>query len=687
MSNTTSNINGSTTSESGGSKIWIIIGVITLVIVVIIAIVWILDAMENKNNTTTFAKVNEACVTNTSDSTTVPICGTGLACIKTAGSNVGVCKSIIGNSCVSTNDCVAEGFCVNNICSTSEGGGGLNQPAPCNSITLVDVGGICKAVSGASCSQTSDCATFGQQCVVTNINNPSVKTCTNPKALGQPCVYNDDCTSLYCDPTSKVCSVNGGTDGNYGASCIYYAANNEYNNCVDIYKCQRDLANAYNTTTSVGICLPPVTSWPYNDPNQRICSSSSNSCIPPSVCYNGICIFPPDDKLSCAVSASVVGSGYSSSGGCLKGFVCDNSTRCVPTSGYPGNGTVWKIVQWIRSINGQMGQWVPLQTLPLPGLRPSFTSYTPNGTNSSTDIFIYTTDVSTNTYAVSQNSIKGFYKPYYLVYNGNVTELTLNFINSDNQSHTYVDVPYDIKFIPSNSGMKIAILVRQYLFTNINPPNFKYRSWWVMLATLDVTNPAIPILNIYRPSYNIYINNANLDTLPTNFDLDLRNGRFLYNLTDNSNYYLRECPINATTDNLAINNTGTSIQALDISINPPVNDLQFVTYTPLAINSLISLGINTGDNIVLYNTGGVSYGETTVNKMNITTYPSSISENLEILYTQTFNSITSLYLVKGENSVIMPVDVNINTIPNISILDSTVTNQLPNLYILTPTVS
>lgn len=660
---------------SSNNKVWWIIGIVILIIVVVVIIVWVLDVNENKNNSTTYAKLNQACVVNKADSNTVPTCTTGLACIKTTPTNTtGVCKALVGGTCALDTDCApSNGTCINNVCTTNTNSGGLNQPAPCLNSIFIPVNGICKANSGTACGQTSDCGVYGQQCVVTDAGNPSVKTCTAPKSVGQSCVYNDDCSSLYCDQTNFVCSINQNNEGNYGSTCVYYAPNNDYTNCIDIYDCQRDLANSNNTTTSVGICLAPVSTWPNNTTN-RICSSSTNSCIPPSVCYNGLCVFPPENKLSCAAS--------NSSGGCSKGFICDNSTKCIPTSGYPGVGSVWKIVQWIRTTNGQMGSWYPLETLPQPGTRPSFSSYT---TNTGT-MFIYSTDVSTNTYTSNQYSIKSYYKPYYLVYNGFISVLTLNFINSDNQSHNYIDVPYDIKFIPTTSGIKVGVLVRQYIFSNISPPVFQYRSWWVMLADLDITDINNPILNIYRPSYDVYITNVNIATIPTDFSLDLRSGRFGYNLTADSNYYLKSCPPNTTTDNLAINSTNSfSTQNLVPPITTPIYNLQFLTYAGLTNPGLTHFVSNLGFDISI-NDSSTIYGSADINKMSVTTYPTSLAE-IEIFFTQTFNAVTNLYLVKGSNTVIMPVDVNASTIPNISILDSSVTNQLPNLYLLTTTAS
>jgi len=640
------------------------IGVIILIIVITIVVVLIWNNQE-ESQPPPLASYNEPCVSNTNDSNTIQLCSTGLTCIKTPiTATTGVCKKNLGSICINTIECVPNLFCISGICSENQSGG-LNQPPPC-SVGYIDVDNICKAGSGISCSITSDCAVYSQQCVVTNVGNPNVKICTVPKGNGQPCIYNDDCSSLYCDPNTNVCTLNPTPSGGLSGSCLYYTPNNQYITCENTLYCQRDLANVTNTPSSTGICLPPVSSWPANNTN-TICTSRTNSCIPPSTCYNGQCIFPLNFPLSCAVSTtSTTGS---SSGGCLKGFSCVNSTTCVPSSGYPGAGTNWNLVEWIRSENEQMGYWNSLPVnLPEPGTRPSFTTFTDiNGSS----IVIYSPDVSLNSYNISSNVVT--IKPYYILQNGILSDLIIKYVNSDSVLQLYIDIPYIIKFIPSNTSMKIIVLTNHFIYNPSNP-SLTEKSWYLMTATLNGNT-----LTVVRPSFNSAIITSKVvyPAIPTNFNLDFRDlGRMMYNLGDS--WYIRQCIANGITDNYPINLDAENVDTLLNPILQPIFDLQFLTNTD-EIQLITQLVINKGTNIELYNMN-INFGTPDINKMSVTTYP----DEFEILYTRTFNGVTSLNLVEGSNSVVMPVDINSKTIPNISV---TLVNQLPKLYILTTTVT
>jgi hypothetical protein len=627
---------------SNDNNIYTIIGIILLAIIITVIIVIILNQQEN-SQPLPLAKYNEICVVNAADSTTVSTCDTGLACIKNNTTSItGVCKQILGTSCIDTVECVPNTFCNSGICSTTQNGG-LNQSPPCN-IGLMNINNICKIVSGGNCSITADCGVYGQQCVVTNVGNPAVKTCTVPKPTGELCIYNQDCASLFCDPTTNTCSGQQNNDGNLGSLCVYYAANNTYINCQEIYKCQRDLANVINNTTSNGVCLPPVITWPANNTN-NICSSDTNSCIPPSICYNGQCVFPINNPLSC--------SPTDSTGGCLTGFTCDNKTTCLPTTGYPGNGTNWNIVQWVRSVNGQMGWWNPLTSVPSPGINPSFSSYT----SISDNIFIYCpdtsqTDISNDFYYQSQ---------FYIIRNGTLSNLTINFNGNTNL------VIYLIKFIPSNNNIKIRALIY-----DING------GWYCAPATLNFNTLTINSPTKFPTYQSLKI---------TDFNMDCRGdvGRWMY-CVNNTDYYITTCPIDGSTNDYLIDiNKATNINNLPVPITGPVFDLQFITYANLTEYSIDQLVVDNGNSIYLYQTDA-KFGSFDISKMYVTTAPIS-NNNLEIMFIQIHNGLLSLYLVEGENTVIMPVQINNKTLINMSVLDANLSNQNPNIYILTSTAS
>ena len=655
-------------SDSGT---YTIVGIILLVIVIAVIIVLVLNGQE-ESQPIPLATYNQTCVVYASDSVTVPVCSIGLSCIKsTSTSTTGTCKKNVGTICTNTIECVPNLYCISGICSEFQSGG-LNQPAPCLP-GYVQVGDICKSGSGTSCSITEDCGVYSQQCVVTNVGNPLVKTCTVPKTDGQPCVYNDDCSSLYCNPETNLCSLNINPDGGLGSSCIYYSVNNNYTNCQETLACQRELANTNNTISSTGICLPTIDIWPANT-TDTICNSNTNSCIPPSTCYNGECIFPPNFPLSCAVSTTTTTN--SSSGGCLTGYFCINNT-CVPSSGYPGVGSKWNVVEWIRSANGKMGYWstlpsvtgpgiVPIiNSLPEPGIRPSFSTYTsPTG-----PIIIYSPDVSTNNY--DQNVT---YNPYYIVQNGVQSILQINYVNTDAVTAFYADVPYLIKFIPSNVSMRIMVLTKQYLI-NTGNPTLNTSAWFVMTATLSNN-----ILTVSRPNNSVYNSAAKikLPDIPTDFNMDFRGlatqGRMMYNM--GNDWWVKVCASPGTTNNFMIDLNATKISTLIPPINPPVFDLQFLTSTD--VSSITQLVVNTGANMDIYNSG-ITFGSSDITKMSVT----SFAPEFEIYFTQTHNSITTLNLVEGSNTVVMPVSVNYNTIPYISVMDFSLSTQLPNLYMLT----
>jgi hypothetical protein len=142
----------------------------------------------------------------------------------------------LGEACTTTSQC-AQGSCTNSVCTAYPGEG-----EPCNATSTTsacsEVGLICSQTSntcvavgltGDPCTTSRDCSPIymcgaagtcqlrprlGEacsqatgSCIDHSYCEPTTMTCTAPKADGQPCGSDRECTSNNCDQTTTTCTT------------------------------------------------------------------------------------------------------------------------------------------------------------------------------------------------------------------------------------------------------------------------------------------------------------------------------------------------------------------------------------------------------------------------------------------------------------------------------------------------
>ena len=628
---------------------YIIITIIVFVVVVILMISWSITVKQPKNfplsSQFTQAGFGMRCTDNppslvtTDPSQYIPQrCSDGLKCVYfNPEDTYGICRKSEGSSCNNVFECEPDmKMCFGNICSKTSSGG-LNQSPPCLG-NLIDTNGICKKPEGESCSDSSQCSL--NSCVTPDPDFPTIKICKLGKTNGLPCVYNPDCISEYCDLSLGygICQPLNTQTGDLGAVCFYYKAPNQSTRCRESYNCSLDLAT---NTNNLGFCANSLYTWPSNTLNIE-CNSDS-SCLPPSVCNNGICVFP-NDPLSCTFG--------NTSGLCTLGYNCQNDYRCIPTLNFPGITNKWVLFQWIRSTNSKMGFWSYIVPLDAPGILPTLSTL-----NSSIGLIsLYNPDTSIigNNYTLTvgiQNSIANFIyvKP-----------------GDWNANDNFTVTPSIVKFISN----KVALLIK-FFYNNIN-------TFHIIFSDIPTSN----VLNFLLPTKAVVIGiTANNSPIAVNnFDLDLRGtfGRLLY-IPSSSNGLILYNNTNLSTSLPTYSLTNTNF----VPLSKSGTNAQFLTLLGGA-NDTSYFGVQQTNKSIYLSPSGETFG----NGVSFTAFSSNVSTPLdtEILYS--LENSTRLQYKFGLNNVTMPIDANVNSILSIGVLDTSVigTDVEEGLYILTTSI-
>ena len=478
---------------------------------------------------------------------TPQVCDVGLVCVKiNENDSTGFCKKAEGQSCTSVYECEPNlKLCSKGVCAATITGG-INQEPPCLS-NLIEENGVCKVPLGGKCNITNDCYNSSlYQCVTNDFSNPNSKTCNIPYENGAKCLANSDCETNNCDTSNAAannglgtCQPSGDMSGDLGATCLYYQAKDQDTACQNNLGC-----NLVDFNLNNGVCLPLIYSWPNNS---FLPECTSNSCIAPSICINSTCVFPTSDPLSCQLGVS---SGY-----CLNNYTClDN--ECLPNSGYPGIGDNWRLIQWIRSKNNEMGYWNPLEYLEEPGTRPSLTSF---DHNAGTDI-IYARDVSIHT-STSYNYIR--------ITNQTQNNLALVFIKPSDWNFYGINpltTPYNIHYTTTTTNMYISLLVSiEAIGFGTIPVILRY----ILIGTINNNTATFTL-----PTADTFIGDFDIpNTMPTeipkNFAIDLREVTRVGVVFDNVSY------------------EGSNNNSLDpIFLSAGTASLIFTVFTPVGVKDI-----------------------------------------------------------------------------------------------------
>jgi len=566
------------------------------------------------------------------NSYTSQLCAEGLICEISPGNTVGVCRKAEGSSCSTLLECVSNmKVCYQNVCA-QDYTGGLNQQSnpdgSCNE-NLINVDGYCKVPLNGKCNTDNDCGEG--QCLVTDFVYPNDKICVIGRNNTESCSFSDQCASKFCDFSNieGICQPTNIHTGDYRSNCKYFKSEDQNTACGDKLSCSYDIILQND---NIGICLDTNYLWP-NNGTEIECSDTIGACINPTICANGKCIFPPNNLLSCSQSDS---SGY-----CIQNFSCINNL-CVPNTGQPAISNNWALVQWKRSINNNMGNWVNIANLSEPGIQPILSTLD----TSTGFLAIYAQDISIHT---------STFWNYKYIKNGEILNLNLSFnIPTDWNRTNPIFIPKSIRFIPTNTSTLIGLLI-----------NIENTSW-VLTSNIPVDNN---ITFTLPPRSSI-----NLGTSLTVFDFQMIlkesvnvTPKIIYKNNSN-NYYGEVISIEESYNISTVDIFGPILfQLLDLS--------SFIDIVSLVNGRLDIQFINriTGiPNITYFNTS----------------LATSTSANLEILYLTNINEKYYIGYTYGNNDVILPADFNINSIPSISILDSSLSgsSRSTSLTILTTVV-
>lgn len=339
----------------------IIVAIIVLLVFSAIVIYWYISSNKDYvidksiEGQYTLAALNQRCtVGNTQQNVTLlpqyfepQPCGYNLECVLgDSGAVYGTCKSVIGGICNSIYDCAPNPnmpvYC-NNTCNGVTGGvlfsscgfsGSVGGGNVCDaSLGLVCVKGTCLYEDGKQCNNSLECQ--GGLCAPLNGVTGATGYCLSPIPPAQPC-YVDYCqsgfgcdlsgqTPGYCQPKPKTGTIISGKRGAFCNIPLYPGGSNTLScdaGLICNFEADTMTPSVYPGITGYGLCDIP------NIPAATQCSSVGGACIPPNVCYDGICQAPRENAIG---FPNINYCGYGSTTVCGDGYECV-SDYCLPNS-------------------------------------------------------------------------------------------------------------------------------------------------------------------------------------------------------------------------------------------------------------------------------------------------------------------------------------------------------------------
>ena len=504
---------------------FLIIAVLVLVIFVIVAVIWFVrNSKDYTINTTVkglydFAQLNQRCVGGTGsfeENNLLPTffepqtCdpNANLTCILNQSGVYGICKSniaepsknITGGSCYTIYDCgpiptdssLTEVFCSGGICTGNTGGGLYSACSStlygCNSTQGLVCTGVngkyeCLYAEGQNCVQNSDCSTsFCNNGVCKGTSEPA-QSCVSSNVKGyNACPSGYGCSSGICNPLVGNEPVAPGTRG---AFCtIPYQTPATLLTCNDGLICNFNAAssnvliNGVTGPLGYGLCDIP------NIPISFACNATGGACVPPAVCYNGVCQAPLNNGV---LDINYCGPSGPSSGLCGPGYTCDQTSYyCLPnTTGSLCNGSTGVCQNGLSCNSTQLGIFTPFRVnqrgvtgaqfgtwkfvdLPTGETGPSSESYLStyqtmsiDGTNPiTTTRIIYYPKFQTTTSVSGGDVIYYWYSEFTTDQNGNNTSVTWNQIDVQiDITAASNPIPFQCNGIKFTTGGNITLLL------------------------------------------------------------------------------------------------------------------------------------------------------------------------------------------------------------------------------------
>lgn len=320
-----------------------------------------------------YAQLGQLCATNRTgtaigeNSTLLPgyfqpqNCDKGLACIPISNnSEYGYCKSKLDNYCTNVYDCAPPSyaggagtsiFCSGGICaqiplgvlfsSCSDSNGTVGLQCDTVDLNLICSNGTCLGNLGFGCTSQNECAS-GLFCDTT-VNQCIAPILPTEACDGDYCTTGFGCTGGVCETLFSIAGTKqffAPQPGEIGAFCnpgpsatSPYSCNNNLICNIDTFlnapTISPGVTGIFTGVTGFGLCSNPLL------PAGNSCSSIGNACIPPLVCYDGVCQGPvvggTEDINYC---------GVNSTGICdLTGLYTCVNERCQPNISGLCNGS------------------------------------------------------------------------------------------------------------------------------------------------------------------------------------------------------------------------------------------------------------------------------------------------------------------------------------------------------------
>lgn len=362
--------------------LYILLAVTVVIVFIVIVAIWLINDSKPFNSDATikgfydFAQLNQRCVAQGAqkEESFLPTffqpqtCAKGLSCLLANTTDTyGFCKADIGTSCNTVYDCYPSTtnpiYCSGGICSATSNGSLFSSCTPGTTGGLqcdISLGlqcsniGVCLFQDGFPCTGSNEC--IGGGCAIDGVTGVCVSQYTPAGSCAfDYCESGFGCTGAICEPLYSGVPAYPGTKGSFCSIPLYNPLDPYPLPCNDGLICNFDAdllaPSNYPGITGYGLCDVP------NRPITFSCNSLGGACIPPSVCYDGLCQAPKVENIG-----DINYCGLGSSNSCGSDYECNEAYQCVPTTLRGICNGVTGICTFGTCSNNQMGMFTPYRS-------------------------------------------------------------------------------------------------------------------------------------------------------------------------------------------------------------------------------------------------------------------------------------------------------------------------------------
>lgn len=359
--------------------LYILLAVTVVIVFIVIVAIWLINDSKPFNSDETikgfydFAQLNQRCVAQgeQKEESFLPTffqpqtCASGLTCLLAQSTDTyGFCKADIGTSCNTVYDCFPsltnQIFCSGGICSATSNGSLFSACTPGSTGGLqcdISLGlqcaniGVCLFEDGFPCTGPNECV--GGGCAIDGVTGICVSKYTPAgNCAFDYCESGFGCTGGICEPLYSGVPAAPGSQGSFCSIPLYNLLDPDPLSCNEGLVCNFDAdtltPSNYPGITGYGLCDIP------NRPITYTCNSLSGACIPPSVCYDGVCQAPKVGGIG-----DINYCGLGSSNECGPDYQCNEAYQCVPSTLKGICNGVTGICTFGTCSNNQMGIFTP----------------------------------------------------------------------------------------------------------------------------------------------------------------------------------------------------------------------------------------------------------------------------------------------------------------------------------------